>query len=268
MKVLDFHTHCYPEKVADRAIANVSKYGLQASFNGTMTGLAQSMTAAGITYSVNLPLANTPENTRGVNAWAAKHNTAPIFSLGSIHPDDPHPAATLQWIRSLGLKGIKMHPEYQRFRFSDRRLDPIWQACIDEDLFLLTHGGADIAFAPPVLASPEEMADLHRRFPRLKLIVAHLGGMGMWAEVEQTLAGLPIYFDLAMICGYLDAETTVRIIRKHGPDRILFGTDAPWGSQSKALQWFLTLDLTPEEQERILYRNGAELLELYQPKAG
>jgi len=258
--VIDFHTHCYPDKVAEKAIAAVGVHGLHASFDATLGGLARSMIEAGIDYSVNLPLANSPENTRGVNSWAAKNNSGPIFSLGSIHPEDNDPAATLKWIRSLGLKGIKMHPEYQRFDFADLRLDPIWKACISENLFVITHGGMDIAFEPPPLSTPAGMADFHRRFPELELIVAHLGGMGMWDEVEKHLVGLPVYLDLAMIYGYLDGDKTVEIIRRHGSERILFGTDAPWASQKEALTWVRGLGLTEEELANVLYRNAAKLL--------
>lgn len=266
--VIDFHTHCYPEKLAERAIAAVGVHGLNAAFDATIPGLNRAMIDAGITYSVNLPLANTPDNTRGVNSWAARNNQGPVYSLGSIHPEDPTPAATLKWIRSLGLKGIKMHPEYQHFSFSDRSLDPIWNACIEENLFVLTHAGMDIAFTPPPLSAPAELAEFHRRFPKLTLIAAHLGGMGMWDEVEQHLAGLPVYFDLAMIYGYLSAESTVKIIRQHGSERVLFGTDAPWASQKEALQWFMALELNEKERNNILYRNAAELLELEQPNGG
>lgn len=260
--VIDFHTHCYPEKVAEKAIAAVGVHGLHPDFDATLPGLLESMRRAGITASLNLPLVNSPENTRGVNQWAARNNQAPIYSLGSIHPADPHPAETLAWVRSLGLKGIKMHPEYQQFSFNDPSLEPIWQGCIDNDLFLLTHGGADIAFAPPPMSDPVSLAAFHRRYPSLKLVIAHLGSWGMWQETRTHLVGLPVYLDLAFVCGMIPDDELVAIIRAHGAERILFGTDAPWRSQKETLDHFLTLDLSTDAQDNILYNNAVKLLGL------
>ncbi len=261
-KVFDFHVHCYPEKVAEKAIQAVGPLGLHTYFNGTVAGLLQSMREAGIIGSLNLPLANTPENTRGVNAWAAANNTGPVYSLGSIHPDDPHPAQTLGWIRSLGLKGVKMHPEYQRFKIGKLQYDPIWKGCVEHGLFVLTHAGRDIAFPPPPNSDPASIAALHRRHPNLKLVVAHMGSWGMWQEVEEHLIGLPLYLDLAFTLGLMDRDQLLRIIRKHGAERVLFGTDAPWQSQKEALDYFLQLPLNDREKELILYRNAAGLLGL------
>ncbi len=262
VKVFDFHVHCYPEKVAEKAILAVGPLGLQTYFNGTVAGLRQSMLDAGICGALNLPLANTPDNTRGVNAWAAANNTAPIYSLGSIHPDDPEPRRTLDWIKSLGLKGIKMHPEYQRFKIADPRLDPIWEGCIANNLFVLTHAGKDIAFPPPPNSDPASVAALHRRHPALRLVVAHMGSWGMWQEAEDCLVGLPLYLDLAFTPGYLEDDRLLRMIRNHGADRVLFGTDAPWQSQKEALEYFSRLPLHDAERELILYRNAAGLLGL------
>ncbi|MDD3117603.1 MAG: amidohydrolase family protein [Victivallales bacterium] len=261
-RVFDFHVHCYPEKVAERAIGAVGPLGLHPSFDGTMAGLKRSMTEAGITASLNLPLANTPKNIRGINAWAAANNAAPVYSLGSIHPADPHPDRTLSWIRSLGLKGIKLHPEYQRFRIDDPRLHPIWEGCIANGLFVLTHAGNDIAFDPPANSNPAMLAELHRRYPALTLVLAHLGSWGMWQDVETHLAGLPVYLDLAFTLGSIDDELLLRIIARHGAAHILFGTDAPWQSQRESLEKFLALPLREEEKELILYDNAARLLGL------
>jgi len=260
--VIDFHVHCYPEKVAERAIAAVGPLGLSTSFDATIAGLRRSMERAGILASLNLPLANTPDNIRGVNAWSAANNAAPVYSLGSIHPDDPQPRQTLTWIKSLGLRGVKVHPEYQRFKFEDERLFPIWEACVEQDLFVVTHAGADIAFPPPPNTNPASIAAFHRRFPGLRLVVAHLGSWGMWHETEKELIGLPLYLDLAFVAGMMHDEQLLRIIRAHGSERILFGTDAPWQDQFKSLEYFRALPLTAMEQENILYHNAARLLGL------
>jgi predicted TIM-barrel fold metal-dependent hydrolase len=259
--IIDFHTHYYPEKIAERALESVASIpDLNPATDGTLGGLLQSMKQAGIDYSIGLPLANTPDNVRGVNRWAAVNNKAPVFLLGSVHPDMEEPAETVRWIASMGLKGVKVHPEYQKFRFDEKRLFPIWEACIENDLFVLTHTGADVNFPPPYHSDPASLAEFHKQFPELKLIFAHMGAWGMWDDSEKHLMGLPVYWDLAFCLGMMPDEQLVRMIREHGAQRVLFGTDSPWRDQKKDVEHFKSLPLSEEEKELILWRNGASLL--------
>ena len=261
--VIDFHTHYYPDKIVDRAIEHATM-ALKASpaTNGTRSALVESMRKAGIDYSLALPLANTPDNVRGVNRWAQINNQAPVFLLGSIHPRTKKPAEMISQIAQMGLKGVKMHPEFQDFSFEDESLFPIWEACIKHDLFVLTHAGKDISFPAPYHSDPRRLKTFHERFKKLKLVVAHLGSWRMWDEVEEFIVGLPIYLDLAFTLGKMQDEQLVRIIRNHGAERILFGTDSPWCDQEKALNHFRGLPLTENEKELILGINAARLLDI------
>ncbi|MFA7229715.1 MAG: amidohydrolase family protein [Victivallaceae bacterium] len=261
--IIDFHTHYYPEKIAGKAIEAVASIpGMQAYTDGTLNGLLKSMDVAGIDLCLGLPLANTPDNVRGVNRWAAINNNSPVYLLGSIHPDTPEPEKMIEWIAGQGLRGIKIHPEYQQFSFDEERLFPIWEACIEHNLFVLTHTGNDINFPPPARSNPRQLAAFHRRFPELKLVLAHLGSWGMWNEVSEQLAGLPVYFDLAFTVGYLSQEDLLRLIRQLGTDRVLFGTDSPWRDQKTEVEYFQALPLTDEEKSCIFYRNAVGLLGL------
>ena len=58
----------------------------------------------------------------------------------------------------------------------------------------------------------------------------------------------------------LDDDLLVKIVRKHGVDKVLFGTDSPWGDHKMMLDKFLTLPFTKEEQDKILYLNAKKLL--------
>ncbi|MBU8901164.1 MAG: amidohydrolase family protein [Victivallales bacterium] len=261
--VIDFHTHYYPDKIVERALQNATKFLKTApAIAGTRSALLQSMEEAGIDYSLALPLANTPDNVRGVNKWAQIHNQAPIFLLGSIHPQAKNPEKMISQIAAMGLKGIKMHPEFQNFCFEDESLFPIWEACIENNLFVLTHAGSDIAFSAPYHSDPRRLKAFHKRFKGLKLVLAHLGSMEMWDEVEEFIVGLPLYLDLAFTLGRVDDEQLIRIIRRHGAERVLFGTDSPWCSQKKALEYFRNLPLTKREKDLILGLNAAKLLDI------
>ncbi|MCP3965924.1 MAG: amidohydrolase family protein [Lentisphaerae bacterium] len=89
-----------------------------------------------------------------------------------------------------------------------------------------------------------------------------MGSWGMWDEAEEYVIGLPVYLDLAFTLGQIDDEQLVRMIRRHGADRVLFGTDSPWRDQKTALDHFLKLDLNEDEKSLILGENAARLLDL------
>jgi len=261
--IIDFHTHYYPDKIVERALKNAIQFlKTTPATDGTRSGLLKSMKKAGIDYSLALPLANTPDNVRGVNRWAQINNQAPVFLLGSIHPQTKNPAEMISQIAKMGLKGIKMHPEFQNFCFEDESLFPIWDACIENDIFVLTHAGEDINFSAPYHSNPQRMKLFHERFTKLKLVIAHLGSWGMWDEVEEFIVGLPVYLDLAFTLGKVNDEQLVRIIRKHGVERVLFGTDSPWCDQEEAVKHFCKLPLTDQEKKLILGLNAVKLLDI------
>lgn len=260
--IIDFHTHMYPEKIRERAMAAIPA-PYRAAIDGSRNGLLKSMELNEIDLAVNLPLVNTPRNARGVNAWAEMEDHGPIRMLGSLHPEDPDWRENLERICDRGTPGLKLHPEYQLFTYEDERFFPIWEACEEKGLFLLTHAGFDICFAPPYKTDPERLAQFHHRFPGLKLVLAHLGGMKMWDDVEKYLTGLPVYLDTAMIDEHwITREQMTRIIRKHGADRILFGSDSPWKDQGSCIRFIRSLDLTDTEKAAILGENAAKLLKL------
>ena len=55
----------------------------------------------------------------------------------------------------------------------------------------------------------------------------------------------------------------MRMVRKHGADRILFGTDSPWYDQTKAVNDFNNTDLTQEEKDKIFGKNANDLFNFF-----
>lgn len=260
--IIDFHTHFYPENIADRAMERGRTFGVESCSDGTLAGLLREMDRCGIDHAVGLPLSNKPDNVRGVNNWAYHLKNDRITMLGSIHPLAPDPESHIKWLAEHGFRGIKMHPEYQQFRFDDPALEPIWQSLIENDMFLLTHAGADIGFPPPYHSDPASLAAFHRRYPELTLVLAHLGSWRMWDEVKKHLAGLPVYMDCCFVDNLIPDELFMEIVRGHGAGRILFGSDSPWRKQSEDVEFINRLPLTAMEKEQILHLNARKLLRI------
>ena len=270
MKVFDVHTHIYPDKVAARILQQLTaaaeaREGVKVpspSYDGTHAGLLANLKTSGVTAALNCPIATKLEQTRSVNDWAAARNTWPLLSMGSVHPDYPDMAAEVRRIKTLGLHGLKMHPEYQQFRLDEPRVQPLWEAAHELGLPVILHTGIDICYPPPCMAPPCDVRKLVEAWPGLHVIAGHFGGWRMWDEVERDLLGAPVFLDLAFAMEFLPGERVASMIRQHGVDRVLFGSDAPWCDPAATLALFHQLPLTPAEQAKILWQNAATLFRL------
>jgi predicted TIM-barrel fold metal-dependent hydrolase len=92
------------------------------------------------------------------------------------------------------------------------------------------------------------------------MILAHFGSWKMWDETEKELLGLPIYLETSFTLSFLDENRFIKMVRKHGAEKILFGTDAPWGSQKDELMKINAVALSDAEKEMITRKNAALLL--------
>jgi len=262
--LIDAHVHIFPDAVARRATERLSQLGsMRAYADGTRAGLLAAMQRAGIDRAVNLPVATAPDPVTAINDWAVANNVLPVYSLAAIHPDSPDPLAILGEAKRRGLRGVKMHPEYQQFDPGEDRLESIWLACMELNLPILFHSGYDAAYPPPFHSSPAKFAILARRHPRLRMVLAHCGCLEGWRDVADTLKGMPnVAVDLAYSFGIIPPDGLIRLIRGLGAERVLFGTDSPWRDAAEDVKAFLALSLTPGERERIAWRNAVELLGL------
>jgi hypothetical protein len=157
--IIDFHTHCFPNKIAHDTINYLEQKGsIKAFTDGTRSSLEKSMVSAGIALSLNLPVATSAEQVTGINSWAGKNNKPPVLSVGAIHPLSENPEEIISVIGEKSLHGVKMHPEYQNFSPDDTALDPIWKACIGHSIFVIFHAGADMGFKKPFKSNPAKFA--------------------------------------------------------------------------------------------------------------
>lgn len=262
MKIIDFHTHYYPDKIVEKALNKAIEF-IKPVTNGTRAGLIESMDRNNIAYSVALPMVNCPENAKSLNLWASRENHDRIIMFGSVHPMEEKPEETLKYVAELGMKGIKVHPEYQNFYFADPRYDRIWSACEEYDLIVLTHTGFDIMFPPPYHCTPEDIAAVHARHPELKLVAAHGGGMRMFDEVKKHVIGKEIYIDLAFMNSMNISLAELKcLLQEHSADYILYGSDSPWCDQGEMLEIVHKIGFSESEEEKILSKNAEKLLKI------
>ena len=237
--IIDFHTHAFPDELAPRAIGawneRVPPEG-RALLDGTLGGLLASMDRAGIDRCVICSIATAPKQVDAILRWSLSIADGRVIPFGSVHPDCEDPAAEVRKVARAGLRGVKVHPLYQGFAADDGRLWPIYDAVCEAGLILLMHCGRDVAFPPEDdRAAPRRVLKVHRAFPDMPLVAAHLGGWRLWPEALDALAGTGVYLETSYSIGLCEPDTLAALLGRHAPERILFGTDSPWCDQAEAL---------------------------------
>ena len=262
--VIDFHTHTFPDPIAEKAVAHLSKIGHATAFMDAKRGtLLQSMRDNHIDVSVGLPVATAPKQEHSINALSASLNGKDgLHYAGAVHPDCEDVGATLDNIKDSGLFGIKLHPDYQGVHFDDPRYLHIMEEAARRGLYIVTHAGIDIAYRDHVHCTPDMVLRVLSELGGIienKLILAHMGGYELPGEVLEKLCGKPVWMDTAAVLD-LYPEKCAEIIRKHGAERILFATDSPWRSQKQYVDLLNSLPLTRKEKDCIFFQNAEKIL--------
>ena len=261
---IDFHTHAFPEKIAHRAVAKLCHDcgGVQPQTDGTAASLKAEMAKDGVDLSVVLSIATNPGQQKNVNNFAIGLNDDPAFvAFGSVHPDAPDALEELERLQSAGIKGVKLHPEYQGFYADDEKMKPIYRKISQLGLITLFHAGEDYGFAPPYHCMPEHLLGALKWLDS-PVVAAHWGGFGCGERVLEKLCGENLWFDLSFGYSSMPKYRAQAIIEKHTPDRLLFGSDMPWHRPAMELRLLDTLELSEADREKILWRNASKLLEL------
>ncbi|MGQ9572952.1 MAG: amidohydrolase family protein [Dehalococcoidia bacterium] len=168
-----------------------------------------------------------------------------------------------------GAKGIKLHPANQRFFPNDGRLYPAYQKVEELGLPIIAHSGAAALLEDPEQhARPANFVDVLRNFPALTLVLAHMarGYLDETLEIMQTYPN--VYLDTSgaiegtVTPHMMPDEEAVAMIRRVGPDRVLFGSDWPWFHPIKDAQRIDALPLTADEKRLIFYENAQRALGL------
>lgn len=276
--VIDFHTHTYPDKIAAKTVELLAgRSGTNPHSDGTFAGLEENMEERHVDMSVVLPVATSEKQYRHINEFAVAENEefdkTHIWSFGGIHPGNENYKEILRDIADKGLKGIKLHPDYQGAFFNDIRYKRIISYATELGLIVVTHAGQDIGLPDVVHCTPAMAEEVLDEVKPDKLVLAHMGGWQMWQEVLDRLCGRDVYLDTAFSYGDIDYRTGAphrfklmdgdmfkAIVDKHGSDKILFGTDSPWSDQEQSVRDIEALGLGSDDEKNIFEDNARRLL--------
>lgn len=263
MNIIDMHVHIFPDKIAAKATAAVSKfYDLPQGFDGSLDSALRNLDRAGIERFCAHSVATTPHQVGRINDFVmdsyAKYPDR-IIPFAAMHPGVEDAWKTMDEIVAAGFKGIKIHPDIQGFRLDDPDVLHMIGA-IAGRLPLLIHTG-DRRYDN---SGPDRMNHVLDIYPDLQVICAHLGG---WSEWERVAASrLPgrknVYVDTCSTLYAVSPKRAVEIIRAYGVENTFFGTDYPLWDAVEELDRFNTLELTDNEREMIFHKNAERMLGL------
>ncbi|MBO4591444.1 MAG: amidohydrolase family protein [Eubacterium sp.] len=298
MRIIDVHTHTFPDKIAAAALEALQKdSGSKAHTDGTVSGLRKSMEEAGVDVSVVLPVVTNPIKASSINNYSAKQNEdfekTGVFMIGGIHPETPEYKKVLREAADMGVKGVKLHPDYYGISFDDIRMKRIIDAASEAGLFVITHAGIDIGLYPPICCSLDSILNVLKDVRPETLILAHMGGWMNWEEVTEVLAPVMaeynseirnkngrkengVYRDTAFSIGeivwqgegdhkgyhQMPDEQFRKMVKTFGSENILFATDCPWAEQKDYVIRINNMGLEEQELENIFHKNAEKILNL------
>lgn len=262
-KVINTHCHIYPEKIADKAVEGIRDfYDLNMSLNGTVENLLEDGSKVGVVHYLIQSVATTPKQVASINEFiseSVKSHPDLFTGFGTLHPDSEDIKDDFNYLTELGLKGVKLHPDFQRFAMNEERAFKIGEIVNDADVPMLVHCG-DFRYN---YSNPEHVKPFLEKYPDLTFIGAHFAGWSVWENATEELSGFEnIYVDLSSSLYDLSPETAVDLIHAYGSDKVLWGTDYPMWDSVSEMEYFNKLDLTKKERQQILYDNAAKLLKL------
>ena len=268
--IIDFHTHVFPDKIAEKTIAILSaKSGFTACYNGTVAGLVGEMEKGDADLAVTLPVLTAPAQFDSVLRFASainegfKDKEKRLISFAGIHPACDDIEGKMKQIKDSGFLGVKIHPDYQDTFIDDDGYVRILRAARELDLIVVTHSGVDAGYKDmPVRCTPERVKRVIGKVGHEKFVLAHYGANEMSNEVFNELCGENVYFDTAFTLGHVSEADFRKILAKHGEDKILFATDAPWCSIKESVEVLRSYNLGKITEEKILSGNAKKLLGL------
>ena len=261
MKFIDIHTHIYPDKIAKKATDSVRDfYQIEGSnMDGTVDMLLRRGMEAGIERFVVLPVSNTPGRVRSINTFLLEQTKLHdnFIGFGTVHAEMEGLGDEVDWILDNGLRGIKMHPDSQRFNIDDERLFPVYEAVKGKIPVMLHMGDPRYNYSHPVRL--RKILDL---FPGLEVIAAHFGGYSMFHTARELLWDTDCIFDVSSALMFMEQGEAERYINSYGAERMAYGTDYPLWDPVTEVNRFLQLKLTDEQFEQIAHKTAERIFGL------
>lgn len=259
-RIIDSHCHVYPEAIAAKAVKGVSDFydGVNSYGDGLASTVRDSYKGKGADHAVIFSVATRLKQVDSINNFIAKavsESEGFFTGLGTVHQDTPDMGAVVDQIVSLGLRGVKLHPDTQEVCIDDPRLFPLYEACAGLIPVLLHTGDYRYDYS-----NPNRMEPVLKMFPKTTFIGAHYGGWSVWDESTEKLHKYDNFFvDSSSTSNWVEDEKIKGYIASYGSEKVIFGSDFPMWDVEVEIQRMLRLGLKESEYENIFHRNAERI---------
>lgn len=265
MPVIDVHAHVFPHKILEKAVAAISTFydDLPMHTDGSLEMLKTRMQQHGVDKTIVFTTATTKSQVASIHGFIhtlQEESGGKLIGFGTLHPDmtEIEIEEEINNILRLGLKGIKLHPDFQHIAADSSAVFSMAELAQGR-LPLLIHAG-DYRHG---FSHPEQIRRLAAAYPKLTVIAAHFGGWSQWYKSPDQLAGLPnVYVDTSSSLAFLSEEKVRELIKRFGDEHVLFGSDYPMWDVGAELAGIRHLGLPEESLRKILHDNAAALFSI------
>lgn len=149
--------------------------------------------------------------------------------------------------------GVKLHPLLDGYHPNDPIVHPLMEVVVERGLPVLVHCGH------PIFTLPWSIEELVRSFPEARVILGHMGHGNIVyinASIDVAERNPHVYLETSG----MPMHTKIReAVERVGPERVLYGSDAPFHHPEVEIRKVQVSGLSPELVERVLSRNGRAL---------
>ena len=213
MEIIDAHAHIYPDKIAEKATKTIGEfYDIEMDMPaGTPSALIEEGGRAGISRYIVHSVATTAHQVRSINNFIKKEIEAHPEFIGfiTLHQDLSYEeiCAEIEFAIHNGLKGIKLHPDFQKFDIDDENVEKIYKAAAGK-LPILFHIGDDrYEYSKPI-----KLVNIARKFPNTTFIAAHFGGYRCWNDSLLYKGLQNVYFYTSSSLPFISVEKAKELI--------------------------------------------------------
>ena len=261
MKIADIHVHIFPDKLAEKAAHSIGEFYDKTAYTTAGTDcLIKELEEAGISRCVISNSATTPGQVHNINTFLAQtaREHPGFIGFGSLYPGMEGYEEELDRMEELGLRGIKIHPDFQRVPIDASCGIAMYRSIARRGLRVLFLMGDDRYD----FSSPKRLTNLLKKAPDLKVIAAHFGGWAIWEQSFHHPQPENVLYDTSSTIPLVSEELVYRMFDRFGSERFLFGSDFPMWKPEDAVKQLLRFDLGEDVMDKILYGNFCKLFGL------
>ncbi len=264
MEIINAHVHVYPDKIAIKAAQSIGAfYNAPIRHNGTMEDLLKENKENNIDRCLIHSVATTTHQVQSINnfIYSQMQEHKEFIGFMALHPDmEKHEVEEeVSKCIELGFKGVKLHPDCQKFNIDDKNMDKIYDTVAGKLPILMHMGDTKYDFS-----AIKRLLNVLNDKKDLQVIAAHMGGYSHWDEVGlyHNAKYNNFHFDTSSSLHFLGPYAASMIINEFGVDKFFFGTDYPMWMAKDELDNIDSLTISKADKEKILGENLKNFLKL------